>query len=119
MYTLAELFPDSLYYRYQKCSFMGYLEGYSPTTVQCYAPLLPLFAKKASPEQLEREPEYIIVALLAESPDAGKLRENYLRNPGDDPYAWYYKQLLEHFDRKNFAEGKMPPIAWSENAPHR
>lgn len=35
MYTLAELFPDSPYYQFQKCLTIERRDGYSPATTRC------------------------------------------------------------------------------------
>jgi hypothetical protein len=97
---LAELFPASVDYQFQKCMNMERRDGYNgETTTRCYAAVLPLYEKKLSAEQLERAPIYIAIALLAEAPNAENLRKNYLRRVGDDPSHLADKQILEHFNR--------------------
>lgn len=117
IYRLAELFPDAPYYQFEKCLVLERMQGAGETAIQCYAAILPLYEKEFATDELKRNAMYITTALLAESPDAESLKENFLRAAGDDAQTLVEKELLRHFDRKTYVQGIMPPESPPVNAP--
>lgn len=117
MKLLASI-PGHLFYRFSYCQFMEIRYGYSEAAVKCYADILPEYEKYWQPEEPAFRYAYVFNALMAEAPNAQALREDYLREAGDAPEVWFYKRVIEHFDRRYFTgKANPPPEWWPENLP--
>ena len=109
IYNLAELFPKEPDFQFLKCLTLERRSGLNDSVRKCYSDILLLYEREMEPGEYKHRWNYIVTALMAENPEAETLREQFIRNAGDDPSAWHDKQLLRYFDRQILVTGNIPP----------
>ena len=105
---LAERNPHSPGIQLQRCMFREGVLGFGDETLACYREVVDLYKKQGT--ALPLNPNYIIAASLAETPDAEELRRNYVRTAGDSHIEKMNKHYFEHFTREGFISGNLPPM---------
>lgn len=98
---LAELAPESIPAQTQKCLFNEQAYGLSDEVLACYRNVSRLYEADAG-RNLKTDADYILIASLAENPEAEAMRRYYISHAeGDDPIIAMLKDMFTNFKRSD------------------